>query len=98
MSKSIFCIAGLAVFASVGVAQADTRLVEGPEPVATYTVCNHSALYAVNDRAVMLKKGGRTFTDTGASFSIGYEPDVFMQTKHLVRHSYRSLSADGSCE
>ncbi len=79
-------------------ARADVRIVAGPEPVQTYTVCNHSALYSINDRAVKLKSGGRTFTDLGDTFVIGYSPDVFLQTKRLVRHSYRSLSASGSCE
>ena len=77
---------------------ADIRIVSGPEPIQTYTVCNHDALFRVNDRAVRLRSGGPSFIDNGSTFVVGWTPSVYLESKRLIRHSYRSLSASGVCE
>lgn len=90
-------LSAMAMIAAVSPAMADVFTVTGPEPVQTYTVCNHDALYRVNDRAVRLRSGGQSLTISGSTATVERTPDVFLQTSHLVRHSYQSLSASGAC-
>lgn len=90
-------------------AMAQQVLVNGLQPTATYTVCNHPAQFLVNPRARQLRAGARNVavaaTDPGLSATAGEggvavitrTPDVWLQTSRLVRNSYQSLSPDGVC-
>lgn len=97
MKSFIYGISAMALVAAASPAMADVFTVTGPEPIQTYTVCNHDALYRVNDRAVRLRSGGQSLTISGGTATVERSPDVFLQTSRLVRHSYQSLSASGAC-
>ncbi|MCJ2067855.1 hypothetical protein MKK75_03360 [Methylobacterium sp. J-030] len=96
--KKMICF----LFASVGSmasmsAFADQYTVEIPQPVETYTICRHGALLAVNDRAIPVSSGGRTYVEAGNVATISRSPDVFIQSERVIRNSYTSLSASGRC-
>lgn len=76
---------------------AEQYTVEIPQPVEQYTICRHGALLAVNDRAIPVSSGGRTYAEAGNIATISRSPDVFIQTERVVRNSYNSLSASGRC-
>lgn len=78
-------------------ALADQYTVEIPQPVETYTICRHGALLAVNDRAIPVSSGGRTYVEAGNIATISRSPDVFIQSERVIRNSYNSLSASGRC-
>lgn len=96
MKNYIYGVSALVLVAGASPSRADTFTVTGPEPVQTYTVCNHDARYLINDRAVRLRSGGKSLTISGSTATIEQTPDVFLQTSRLVRHSYQSLSS-GAC-
>lgn len=97
MKNSFYGISAIVLVMGATPSMADTFTVTGPEPVETYTVCSHDARYLINDRAVRLRSGGQVLSISGTTATVERSPDVFMQTSRLVRHSYQSLSASGSC-
>jgi hypothetical protein len=78
-------------------ASADQFTVEIPQPVETYTICRHGAVLAINDRAIPVSSGSRTYVEAGNIATVSRSPDVFIQTERVVRNSYNSLSASGHC-
>ncbi len=76
---------------------AEVFAVSVPQPVQTYTVCQHGAKLLINDRAIPVSRGGQTVAYNGNQAVISRSPDVFIQSERIVRNSYTSLSASGNC-
>jgi hypothetical protein len=76
---------------------AEVFAVSVPQPVQTYTVCQHGAKLLINDRAIPVSRGGQTIAYNGNQAVISRSPDVFIQSERIVRNAYTSLSASGNC-
>lgn len=97
MKTIAFAVLTLSAAALSTPSRADSYIVTRPEPVTTYTVCDHPAQFVVNDRARRLRAGGSSLVIAGSTATVTETPGVYLQTEHLVRHSYQSLSANGAC-
>lgn len=76
---------------------ADVFAVSVPQPVQTYTVCQHGAKLLIDDRAIPVSRGSQTIAYNGNQAIISRSPDVFIQRERIVRNAYTSLSASGQC-
>ena len=96
---SLAVLASFAIGASPSLAQ--VREVQGGVmPSQSFTVCNVSPVWAVNNRAHRLSRGGFGFSGVGAegtTVARTYTNGVFVATRRLAAPSYTYLDPqDGS--
>lgn len=95
MKTFAFCVLAAASALAATPSMAEIRYETGPQPVTVYNVCNYDAVFVVNTQAKRLRGGGEVLTVTGDTATVTQSPSVFLQTRHLVRNAYQSLSTGG---